>query len=303
MEIVSFVDDDWKSDHPTGIIAFKHLLKGESGAPDNFMYILGRQDGDFLYPPHRHNFDQIRLPLRGDMNLGHGLTLRERHIGYFPEGLAYGPQEDRLGDALPGERLQLVLQFGGAAGYGFVSIEEHRQAKQEMAKVGTFTGPYYQRAEGKKEWARNAIWQHIFGVKLKYARPRYKHVVIADPACFNWLRVKGADGVEHKYMGSFSERGVWIEMIRLRPNASWSSTDTRARRLLVVLSGEGEVEGRSVGYLSALHVKADEPLHLHCRKDMQLFLIGLPPLETPAVESDQYDLAEETTSHSEADAS
>ena len=64
MKVVPFVDRDWINDHPLGVIKFKHLLRGEPGSPDNFMYILGRQDGDFLMPRHRHNFDQIRLPIR-----------------------------------------------------------------------------------------------------------------------------------------------------------------------------------------------------------------------------------------------
>ncbi|SMG60729.1 hypothetical protein [Paraburkholderia susongensis] len=295
MQIVPFIDGDWKGDHPAGTIVFKHLLKGEPQSPDNFMYILGRQDGDFFYPRHRHNFDQIRLPLRGDMNLGHGVKLREGQIGYFPEGLAYGPQEDPLGQARPGERLQLVLQFGGASGYGFVSIEQHRQAKQEMSRAGRFDGPYYVRDSGKKEWARNAIWHHLFGTKLKYAHPRYKSVMIADPACFNWLPLKSQSGVERKYMGSFTERGVSIEMIRLHPGASWSSLDPHARRLLVVLSGSGEVEGQLITYLSALRVDPGESLQVRSPETLELFLIGLPPVEKPLTESGHYDLADDLT--------
>jgi hypothetical protein len=52
------------------------------------------------------------------MNLGEQSILHESEIGYFPEGQTYGPQDDPLGDAKPGERLQLVLQFGGASGLG-----------------------------------------------------------------------------------------------------------------------------------------------------------------------------------------
>jgi hypothetical protein len=69
-------------------------------------------------PRHRHTFEQIRLPLVGDMNLGEQGVLHEGEIGYLPEGLTYGPHDDPLGDAKPGERLQLVLQFEGASGLG-----------------------------------------------------------------------------------------------------------------------------------------------------------------------------------------
>lgn len=296
MRIVPFDAGNWKKDHPTGAIAFQHLLKGDPQSPDNFMYILGRQDSDFAMPPHRHNFDQIRLPLRGAMNHGRGIVVGEGEVGYFPEGLAYGPQEDPLDGAQPGERLQLVLQFGGASHYGFMSIEQRREAWAELGKTGSFDGPFYVRPDGKREWGLNTVWQHVFGVKLKYPRPRYKSPIIANPKCFNWLRLAGAPGVEHKFMGAFSERGVWIEMIRLRPNAAWSSLDPRARRLFVVLSGNGQAAGQPVGYLTALQVEPGETFDLRAANDeLTLFLIGLPPIETPAVESDEFDLQETPT--------
>jgi hypothetical protein len=296
MRIVPYDADNWKKDHPTGAIAFQHLLKGDPQSPDNFMYILGRQDADFAMPPHRHNFDQIRLPLRGAMNHGRGIVVGEGEVGYFPEGLAYGPQDDPLDGVPPGERMQLVLQFGGASQYGFMSIEQRREAWAELGKTGSFDGPFYVRPDGKREWGLNTVWQHVFGVRLKYPRSRYKSPIIANPKCFNWLRLAGAPGVEHKYMGAFSERGVWIEMIRLRPDAAWSSLDPRARRLFVVLSGNGQVADQPVGYLTALQVEPGETLELRAANDeLTLFLIGLPPIETPAVESDQFDLQETPT--------
>lgn len=289
MKIVPFDDTNWKKDHPTGNIAFQHMLKGEPDSPENFMYILGRQDADFAMPRHRHNFEQIRLPISGDMNIGQGIVLRQGHVGYFPEGLAYGPQEDPLGSAKPGERLQLVLQFGGSSTYGFMSIEQRRQAWSELGQSGTFEGPYYRRPDGKKEWGLNSVWQHVFGAKLKYPHPRYRNPIIANPERFNWLRVTGASGVDHKFLGAFSERGVWIEMIRLAQGAHWRSTDARARRLFVNLKGQGSAGDQAVGYLTALQVEPGETLDLSAASAMELFLIGLPPVEFPTQESDQYD--------------
>ena len=189
MKVYRYTEDKWTKDHPTGAVAFQHLLKGDPQLPDNFMYILGRQDGDFAMPRHRHNFDQIRLPITGDMNLGNGLTLREGEIGYFPEGLPYGPQDDPLGSTAPGERVQLVLQFGGASGYGFMSIEQRRQAWKELEQFGRFEGPNFRWADGRVEWGLNAIWEHVFGTRLKYPRSRYKAPIIIDPKRFNWVSV------------------------------------------------------------------------------------------------------------------
>jgi hypothetical protein len=292
MKIAPFVDRDWINDHPLGVILFKHLLRGEAESPDNFMYILGRQDGDFLMPRHRHNFDQIRLPIRGDMNLGQGLVLREGEVGYFAEGLPYGPQDDPLGNAKPGERVQLVLQFGGASSYGFMSIEQRRKAKEELAKIGRFEGNYYYRADGTKQWGLNAIWQHVFGSKLKYPRPRYRDVVIADPASFHWLPVRGAGGVYRKFMGAFSERAVSIEMFKIAGGAAWSSLDSGARRLIVVLSGSGTASGEPLSYLTAIQADAGESLAISAFTEMELFAVGLPKIESPEVEADQYECEE-----------
>ncbi|GAA1253375.1 hypothetical protein GCM10009609_15840 [Pseudonocardia aurantiaca] len=292
MKIVAFDDSAWVQDHPLGTVSFQHLLKGQPDAPDNFMYILGRQDADFWMPRHRHNFEQIRLPVRGDMNLGRGTVLREGEVGYFPEGLAYGPQDDPLGDAAPGERLQLVLQFGGASGCGFMSIEQRRQARKELSETGRFDGNYYCRSDGKAQWGLNAIWEHVYGERLRYPRSRYKDVIIADPKRFNWLPVPDADNVHRKHLGSFSERGVWIEMIRLRPGSRWSSADPRGRRLMVVLSGTGAGGETPVERLAAIQVESGETLELSAETETEIFVVGLPPVDLPQEESKEFDYVE-----------
>jgi hypothetical protein len=278
MKIVPFDDQNWAQDHPTGNIAFQHMLKGDPSSRENFMYILGRQDADFYQGRHRHNFDQIRLPLRGTMNHGDGIVLGEGEVAYIPEGLAYGPQDDPVAPYAPGQRLQLVLQFGGASGYGFMSIDQRRQARKELSAIDPASRP-----------GLNAIWKHVFGVPLKYARPRYGSIVIADPKRFNWLRMGGAPGVEQKFLGAFSERGVWVEMVRVHAGASWSSSVARARRLLVVLSGEGHAGISAIARLTAIDIDPGETLELHATSAMELFLIGLPLVELAAEETDQYD--------------
>jgi len=292
MKVVNHTEDDWRNDHPTGNIAFHHILKGDPESYDNFMYILGRQDGDFEMPRHRHNFDQIRLPIKGDMNLGQGFILGEGQVGYFAEGMPYGPQSDPLGAAKPGERIQLVLQFGGASGYGFMSIEQRRQAWQELSQVGKFVGPHFHHKDGRVEWGLNAVWRHVFGETLKYPRSRYRYPVIIEPENFNWLPVAGTTGLEHKYLGAFSERGAWIEFLRLKADSVWTSSDEQARRLFVVLSGKGQAAGRAVNYLTAIQADPGETLELSAAEDMELFLIGMPPIDKPLVESEAFDLEE-----------
>ena len=292
MKIVHFDENNWKMDHPTGQIAFQHLVKGDDGTPENFMFILGRQDRDFYMPRHRHNFDQIRLPLRGTMSHGGGIVIGEGEVGYIPEGLPYGPQDDPCAPYAPGERLQLVLQFGGASGLGFMSIEQRRKAWKELEETGKFVGPYYHRNDGTSAWGLNAIWEHVFGDRIKYPRPRYKSIIIADPKVANWLPLPGSAGVDRKYLGTFSERGVTVEMIRIAAGAAWNSADADALRLLFVLSGDGAAGDTSVKRHTALEVKAGERLSLRATTEIELFQIVLPPVQLPSVASTEYDLEE-----------
>lgn len=292
MKIVHFDENNWKMDHPTGQIAFQHLMKGTDGTPENFMYILGRQDRDFYMPRHRHNFDQIRLPIRGTMNHGGGIVIGEGEVGYIPEGLPYGPQDDPCEPYAPGERLQLVLQFGGASGMGFMSIEQRRQAWKDLEKTGKFVGPYYHRNDGTSAWGLNAIWEHVFGDRIKYPRPRYKGIIIADPKVYHWLPIAGATGVDRKFLGTFSERGVTVELIRIAAGATWQSADPTALRLIVVLSGGGSIGDTSIPKLSAVQADAGESLTLSAASEMELFVIALPPVQLPVEASTEYDLEE-----------
>jgi hypothetical protein len=272
---------DWFKDHPTGEVSFRYLLKGDPGSRDNFMWILGRQDKDFFMPRHRHNFEQIRLPLRGDMNIGNGIVLKEGQIGYFPEGLPYGPQADPLGDAKPGERVQLVLQFGGSSGYGFMSMEQRKAAWAELQKNGKFEGPHYLRADGSRQWGLNAVWEHVFGTKLRYPKPRYQETVLVDPRQFHWLPLENAPRVERKYFGSFTERAFWMEMMRIGEGATWSSEVADARRLVYVLKGAGRVAADRFGAECALQIEPGEPAAISATEPLELFIIGLPPVRLP----------------------
>jgi len=265
MKVAPYDETAFHMDHPRGTVAFNYLLMGgEPEKLENYRYILGRQEGDFHMPRHRHTFEQIRLPLIGDMNLGEQGILHEGEIGYFPEGQTYGPQDDPLDDP---KQLQLVLQFGGASGLGM--------------SAGRGRWPASQRPEGELRRERRSV---------KFPRPRYQSVLIMNPAHFNWLAVPGVDGVERKHFGSFTERAFWIEHIKIDAGAEWTSTTDAGRRLIVALSGSATVDDTKIGRLAAMQVEAGEELRLAVTEEMVLHIVGLPPVQLPTIPSDQFDV-------------
>ena len=221
MKVVSSDALEWKKDHPTGSLAFRYLLSGDEDAADNFVLILARQDAHFATERHRHNFDQFRFAIRGKMNVGMGIELREGQLGYFTEGAAYGPQDDPLDGSTPGERLHLTLQFGGATGHGYLGPDRLRACRDELRKHGEFVDVVYRRHDGKALGGLDAVWRQAFGRKLEYPKPRYAAPIIIDPNSFRW-KPDEASGVERKLLGTFTERGTWAEIVRMRPGARWA---------------------------------------------------------------------------------
>jgi hypothetical protein len=282
MKIVSNEGLAWKKDHPTGSLAFKYLLSGEEGAADNFVLILARQDANFATERHRHNFDQFRFPIRGDMNVGHGIVLGEGQLGYFTEGAPYGPQDDPLGRAAPGERLHLTLQFGGATGCGYLGPDRLRSCRDELRRHGEFVDVLYRRHDGKTMGGLDAVWGHAFGRKLEYPKPRYTAPIVIDPRSFGWRRDGDASGVERKHLGTFTERGTWAEVVRLAPAARRTLAASDARRLLFVLSGTGSAGNVRVAPHAAMQLDPGERAEIACDETIEALLFGLPPIAQSA---------------------
>ncbi|MFD4558442.1 hypothetical protein ACFWP5_29690 [Streptomyces sp. NPDC058469] len=253
MKIAPFDENAYKMDHPRGTVSFNYLLMGDRAKPlENYRYILGRQEADFLMPRHCHTFEQIRLPLVGDMNLGEQGILREGEVGYFPEGQTYGPQDDKLTDP---RQLQLVLQFPGASALGMAA--------------GRGRGPDNKAAQAERRPLR----------EQKFPKPRYNGVVVSNPEHFNWLAVAGWPGVKRRHIGTYTERQFWIEFLKIEAGAEWISESENAKRLTVVLSGTGTVEGTGIGELGAVEADPGEKARYTATDELVLFTVGLPPIQ------------------------
>src|SRR5215475_13139684 len=96
------------------------LLEGDPNTPGNFRlnYSPGGNAEDWKTPRHRHNFEQIRLPLNEDLIIGHKKVVPKGWVSYFPESVYYGPQ-------VRTPNLQMILlQYGGPSGFGLDTAAE-----------------------------------------------------------------------------------------------------------------------------------------------------------------------------------
>jgi hypothetical protein len=59
---------------------------------------------------------------------------------------------------------------------------------------------------------------------------------------------------------------------------------------MVVLTGEGTVDDTKIGRLAALQVEAGETLDVSASEELVFFIVGLPPVQLPAVPSEEFDI-------------
>ena len=258
--------------HRQGGMAHKVLFEGEEGSPDNFVWVLADEGADYYSPRHRHAWDQVRVCLEGSIPISKGLRIEEGEVGYFPEGVPYGPQEGGP------NRKTLVLQVGGVSGLGYLSARQLREARAELAREGVFEGGVFRRTagEGKANLdAYEAIWRQVTGRPIVYPKPRYKAPVILSPDAFAWRDDPAAPGVRRKPLAHFPERGLRLELLELGPGATLALEPDPARRLVFVRAGEGRLGPEAYEGLTAVRIEPGEAVTFEARLPSDILVITL----------------------------
>jgi hypothetical protein len=275
MKIVHGDKVEWKRglQHRGGTFHYRHLLNGTPGALGNFQLDIGRLEGDFASPRHRHNFDQFRFQLEGTMDFDRNGKMAAGTFGYFPEGVAYGPQRSE------GRSSTAVLQFGGASGGGYLSRSEVQAATEELKKFGSFEGGVFRRnddGEGRRNAdAYQAIWEHVHGRRMDYPKPRYREPIMVDPANYEWLAVDDMPDVSRKPLGTFTERQCAAMLVKLARGATYRAGE---RGVYLVLLGAGIAHDQPYGRDSALHLDAGETADIVARDATEILCLVLPDL-------------------------
>lgn len=256
-----------------GTFHFRNLMEGEEGSVDNFRLGLGKSSADFYSPRHRHNFEQIRFVLDGELNFGRDGTMTAGMVGYFPEGVHYGPQTQLR------ESCAAVLQMGGASGSGYPSRNEVKAAMDALEAFGKFEDGVFRRREGlpgkKNLDGFQAIWEHINQRPMVYPKGRYPAPILMDPENYAWVALEGSGGVEEKLLGVFTERRTEARFLRLVPGASYYA---KGRGLYLVVSGTGTIAEQPYRTLTCAYFKKGERAMVKAGEETRIMLFGLPDL-------------------------
>ncbi len=277
MKIVQGDELQWERglEYRGGMFHFRRLLEGEPGGADNFQLSLGRIGGDFYSPRHRHNFEQIRFQLDGELDFARDGKMKTGMVGYFPEGCFYGPQTNDP-TATP---LTVVLQCGGASGSGYLARDEVRAGMQALGAEGEFVdGVFRRRADvpGKRNVdGYQAIWEHINQRPMVYPKPRYSRPFMMDPSHYEWVAVADMPGVAQKPLGVFTERRTEASFLRLDPGANFT---TSGRSIYFITAGSGTVEGEPFRRLTTIYVRRGEQARLIAGEGVEMLHLGLPDL-------------------------
>lgn len=252
----------------------RDLLTGREGTARNYRLALGLAETDWLTPRHRHNFDQIRFPLEGEFHYTKEKILPAGWVGYFPEGVHYGPQTRKQG------LYMLLCQFGGATGSGFMSERQYIEGQEALAGKGTLAkGLFTFVGEDGKEHRQDAfeaMYEQAMGRKPKYPEPRYNDIVTMNPANFDWIEDRQNPGVAHKLLGTFTERRTTISFMRLDPGATVNVGGCVGPDLLFVSKGAIECGGTACPLHSAIGFEALEgPVPIKSLESTEIFRMQL----------------------------
>jgi hypothetical protein len=262
--------------HRIGALDLQRILDGKEGSLNNFGLLLTHAITDWSAPAHRHNFEQVRYVMEGEVSYGDGTPVHAGAVVYFPESVPYGYQTRKAGTVM------LEVQFGGASGNGFLSREQVDAATASLKKRGTFENGKFVHvdAAGKRreEEPYEVIWREVKGEQIKYAGPRYHGIVKMNPDHCQWVESKAFPGVAHKWLGSFTERETRIGFIRMDAGATMKTGLRPSEELLFLTKGKFLIGDQEYLPLTAMSYAANESAVIQATEPCEFFCLGLPNL-------------------------
>jgi hypothetical protein len=258
--------------HRGGDLQARVLLEGTPGTAGNFQLSLSATGEDFVSPRHRHNFEQYRFTVEGAFDFGADGEMTEGMVGYFPEGVYYGPQSSA------NDTLAAVLQFGGVSGNGYLSAQQVDDGMEALQEVGEFENGVFRRREGsgrKNQDAFEAIWEQVNGRRVAYPASSYTAPALLNPSQLAWVAMNGAAELAEKRLGLFGANRTGVRMLKLEHGARFEAA---GRGVYLVLSGAGTVADEPLRALTAFYVEAGESASVRAREPVWVLHFELPVL-------------------------
>ncbi len=274
MQIADYESTAFAGKNPVGAVRenkdrLKTLLEREGHLRTFWFVYTETEDGEHFSPRHRHNFDQIRIGLSGVSHYGKHV-LRERMIGYFPEGTFYGPHTLH---ELP-SRLA-TLQLDGPSRAGYLPYRFIEAATHEMKALGEFRKGVYYPTDGKAMEAFQAAWERASGRAAEFPKPRFDEPILMHLDAFPWE--PSNDGIALKDVGAFGAGAPSIAMTRLDRGAVHQFAATDRTVIHFLLDGEATTDGRSLTCHSAFALEPGETLELYGESaTVEIIEIALP---------------------------
>jgi hypothetical protein len=257
-----------------GDLAMHDLLWGDPRSLANYHAALSTADTEYAVPRHRHNFEQVRYIINGEVRYGDEVVKGGSAV-YFPEGVPYGPQVRTLGMKI------FTVQFGGASRNGFVSRKEFEAGADALKKRGQFekgSFTYFDEAGRRhRKDSFEAVWEQVRGRKLEYPKPRYGDIVVMNPENFRWIDRGDTPGVADKWLGTFTECGTRVGLTRLDAGATLTAGTHDTAEILFLTQGKVLCRGMEYAPQSAFGFEAHEgPEPIKALEPSEFFVTQMP---------------------------
>jgi redox-sensitive bicupin YhaK (pirin superfamily) len=146
-----------------------------------------------------------------------------------------------------------------------------------MKQFGVFDKGAYRRNEGvsgkKNMDSFQATWEYANKREMVYPKPQYADPILINPAHFRWMTLAGANGVETKKLGTFTDCEIRCARYRV---AAGSSFTGMGRGLFLVLSGKGSIGGEPMRRFTAAYLGDGEQATFQADETTEIQLLGLP---------------------------
>ena len=191
-------------------------------------------------PRHRHNFDQVRFVVSGELEYG-PLKCRPGDCIYFPEGVFYGPTQ-----LITENAENYTIQSQGPSWAHLLTAVEEQNAMADLAHDGVLAknkGVFHW-ANGKNQDSYEAMWERVAGRRLAYPAARFDSPVLIRSGNFSWVPANLGSEVHVKQLAGFNEYGPRIKLLKVGPKGKLSRGKTDDHQINIVVSGVANFEGR-----------------------------------------------------------